>query len=193
MPTCTPSCGLGVFYVLGYSANRINRKRLVRSLLAEIWSQPQILILIPIPLCFIIVKFMWTNFYLPENVKQLLEFAKNKLKSREEALVSPLIRTCLQYLNIGDRTIASILHSCLDTICSLLVMVGMLLIVVVLTIFLSIEIYAESIHLITVVGNVVNNTIVSNPELKQLIPEGFSELDFFDEMIGNAYLYGRKW
>lgn len=39
----------------------------------------------------------------------------------------------------------------------------------------------------------VNTTIARNPELSQMFPEGLYEHGLLDDMIGNAYLYGRKW
>lgn len=44
--------------------------------------------------------------------------------------------------------------------------------------------------LVQIAGNVINNTVVHNPELRQLLPPGFD--DTIDSLIDNAYTYGRE-
>lgn len=44
------------------------------------------------------------------------------------------------------------------------------------------------------VGNVVNTTIKHHPEVLHFLPEGVKDFNsFFEEIVSNAYLYGRDW
>ncbi|RWS29146.1 transmembrane protein 245-like protein, partial [Leptotrombidium deliense] len=54
-------------------------------------------------------------------------------------------------------------------------------------------VYHESTHLMLLTGNLVNSTVVNNPELSQLFPGNFIEKTMIDEMMANAYIYGRNW
>lgn len=165
-------------------------------LLAQIWSKPHILILLPFPLAFVSLKWLWQRFYLPENVRTLWELVGTWFDSRKDALIHPTLRTLVQYLIIGDKTVAYGLEKSVDYLASLTVMCGLVCCLLLAGLFLSFEIYGESIHLVNLVSNVVNSTIVNNPELSGL----FGGQDIYgsnstliDEMVGNAYLYGRKW
>lgn len=39
-------------------------------------------------------------------------------------------------------------------------------------------------------GNVINSTVVHNPELRQLLPPSLEET--LDSVLDNAYIYGRE-
>lgn len=52
------------------------------------------------------------------------------------------------------------------------------------------QIYAEGIMLVQMTSNVINQTVVHNPELRQLLPPTFD--DTVDSLLDNAYQYGRE-
>lgn len=52
------------------------------------------------------------------------------------------------------------------------------------------KIYAEAIMMVQMTSNVINQTVVHNPELRQLLPPGWDET--VDSILDNAYLYGRE-
>ncbi|KAI4468773.1 transmembrane protein [Holotrichia oblita] len=54
----------------------------------------------------------------------------------------------------------------------------------------NIHIYAEGIMLVQMTSNVINQTVVHNPELRQLLPPTFD--DTVDSLLDNAYQYGRE-
>lgn len=56
--------------------------------------------------------------------------------------------------------------------------------------FLLMQIYAEGIMLVQMTSNVINQTVVHNPELRQLLPPTFD--DTVDSLLDNAYQYGRE-
>ncbi|RWS04421.1 transmembrane protein 245-like protein [Dinothrombium tinctorium] len=162
-------------------------------LLAQIWLRPQIIYLLLVPLLLLIFKWFFERLQNSEFIKTQLNFLKAFGESRKEALFHPIIRTFYQYLIIGDGMICESLQRSLDSICSLVVIFMMVICVLFATIFLSVQIYHESSHLMILTGNLVNSTVVNNPELSQLFPGNFIEKTMIDEMIGNAYHYGRNW
>lgn len=52
------------------------------------------------------------------------------------------------------------------------------------------QVYAEAIMLVQMTSNVINQTVVHNPELRQLLPPTFD--DTVDSILDNAYQYGRE-
>lgn len=44
--------------------------------------------------------------------------------------------------------------------------------------------------LVQTTGNVINSTVVHNPELRQLLPPSLDET--LDSVLDNAYMYGRE-
>jgi hypothetical protein len=54
----------------------------------------------------------------------------------------------------------------------------------------SFQIYAEAIMMVQMTGNVINQTVVHNPELRQLLPPAWD--DTVDSILDNAYQYGRE-
>lgn len=44
--------------------------------------------------------------------------------------------------------------------------------------------------LVQISSNIINQTVVHNPELRQLLPDTFD--DTLDSILDNAYLYGRE-
>jgi len=165
--------------------------------LAYVWLNPQILLLLPIPLVLLTLRWISSRFFLP---KQLFASALSSTKSwsekRKDALIHPVLRHTYQYLILGDKTMAHVLGKSLDTICSLTVILLVLISFILAAAFLTFQIYGESIHLVNVCGNIVNTTLTNHPEFSSLFSDNNSssaDMTFLDEMIGNAYFYGRKW
>lgn len=52
------------------------------------------------------------------------------------------------------------------------------------------QIYAEAIMLVQISSNIINQTVVHNPELRQLLPDTLD--DTLDSILDNAYMYGRE-
>lgn len=55
--------------------------------------------------------------------------------------------------------------------------------------YFFLKIHAESMHLVQVTSNLINNTLVHNPDIQGMLPEGLSTM--LDSMFDNAYEYGR--
>lgn len=165
--------------------------------LAYIWLNPQILLLLPVPLVLLTLRWMWNRFVLPDPLLSLQADINVWFEERKDALVHPVLRQVYQYLSLGDKTMAQVLGKSLDTLCSLSVIIMVLVLMILAAAFLTFQIYGESIHLVNVCGNIVNATLTNNPEITSLFSDNSTgnstDLTFLDEMIGNAYFYGRKW
>ncbi|KAF5293264.1 hypothetical protein FQR65_LT11004 [Abscondita terminalis] len=109
---------------------------------------------------------------------------------RYDALVPIPIRGLLKVLEKCNSNIKHSLRESIDTVASCVVIFGLLVFVMCASIFIAIQIYAEGIMLIQMTGNLFNQTVVHNPELRQLLPPTFD--DTMDSILDNAYQYGRE-
>ena len=163
-------------------------------LLAYIWKNPQILLLLPFPLAFFSLKWLWSQFAFLDVISCAMDVIFSTwFETRRDALVPPIIKTTFHYLRVGDKKLSEFIEKSLDSLCSLTVILIMLFGMLLAAVFLAFQIYGESIHLVNLMSSIVNTTLVNNPELSQMLPEGLYGADMVDELIGNAYLHGRKW
>ncbi|XP_076305231.1 transmembrane protein 245-like isoform X2 [Tachypleus tridentatus] len=148
-------------------------------ILTEFWLNLWLLNLLPLPVIYLMVKKL---------------VGMRWCQSRKEALVPAPVRGLAKILARGDRKVIDILENSIDTFTSISVILVVLVLATTGTIFLSLQIYGESMHLIEVTSNLINRVVVHNPELQQLLPEKLQDIQgTLDSMVGNAYIYGREW
>uniref|UniRef100_T1JEG2 Transmembrane protein 245 n=1 Tax=Strigamia maritima TaxID=126957 RepID=T1JEG2_STRMM len=112
-------------------------------------------------------------------------------EERKDAIFPVPVRGLIKLISGGDGKILSYVDSAIDTLVSLSTIVIVLFCTLFGTIFFAVQIHAESMHLVQVTSSLINRTVVNNPELQALLPEGLGEM--VDSMFDNAYVYGREW
>ena len=162
-------------------------------LLAHIWTSPHMLRLLPFPFAFFLIKKCLIGIHGSETYIILKDKVSSLLEARKEALLPPSVRMIVRYLVLGDNLVVDLLEKSLDSIVSLAVILIVLFALLLTAFFLALQIYGESIHLLSLMSNIINSMVINHPELSQLLPEGLYGTDLFNELVGNAYLYGRKW
>lgn len=82
----------------------------------------------------------------------------------------------------------------IDTLSSACV-IGIVAFIVVLTaLYLSLQIYSESVYLVEKVSTTANTILHSNPELKSFLPFGLASVhNIVDGAVKNTYHHGREW
>lgn len=82
----------------------------------------------------------------------------------------------------------------IDTISSACVIIIVAFIVIFTTLYLSIQIYTESVYLIEKVSVSANAILNNNPDLKSLLPDGITGVNsLLDGAVKNTYQHGREW
>ncbi|PSN29582.1 hypothetical protein C0J52_27811 [Blattella germanica] len=82
------------------------------------------------------------------------------------------------------------LHGSVDSAASVVVIFGITLLSVIGCILLSIQVYAEGIHMVYMGASVINSTVVRNSDMLGVVPEDWQEK--MNSILDNAYLYGRE-
>ncbi|KAK9875494.1 hypothetical protein WA026_007885 [Henosepilachna vigintioctopunctata] len=158
------------------------------------WKNVVLLPLLPLPILFYTFKHI--GFYLG-----IWQYVHAKICSiwraleiwcweRHDALVPIPIRGLYKITYRVNTAIKTLIRESIDTVCSCIVIVSLIVFLVCASIFIIIQIYAEAIMLVQITGNVINQTVVHNPELRQLLPTTFD--DTVDSVLDNAYQYGRE-
>ncbi|XP_044746913.1 transmembrane protein 245 [Coccinella septempunctata] len=158
------------------------------------WKNVVLLPLLPLPILLYVVKHIgsylriWqcinTNFWLMETAV-LLWF-----RERHDALVPIPIRGLNKIIHKINTSIKNAIRNSIDTVSSCVVILGLIVFLFCASVFIIIQIYAEAIMLVQITSNIINQTVVHNPELRQLLPDTFDET--VDSILDNAYLYGRE-
>eukprot|EP00105_Crassostrea_gigas_P045548 XP_019929696.1 PREDICTED: transmembrane protein 245 isoform X3 [Crassostrea gigas] len=109
--------------------------------------------------------------------------------ARSEVLAPRWVIGLLKLFSRGDAKMMSILEGSLDKFTSVLFIFILLIGSTLFTIFFAVQVHQESMHLFRISSNVLNNT----REYADWLPKGEDMQIAMDSMVGNAYLYGRKW
>lgn len=166
--------------------------------LAQLWRCIWLLHLTYVPLLYTITKRLGSHFgvwsWMRSRSRTLLIRLHCWYLERREAMFPGPVHGLWRLLREGDKRMVSLLKTSIDNITT----IGLILLVFVLaivgTVFLAVQVYGESMHLVEVTSGIINRTVVHNPELQQLLPETLQGVQVaLDSMLGDAYLYGRDW
>ncbi|KAG1678137.1 Transmembrane protein 245 [Nymphon striatum] len=117
------------------------------------------------------------------------------LGERKDALLPGPIRGVWTLVLKGDAKCMEYMDGAIDETISLIVILLMFIFAICATIFLFIQIYTESVHLVDLTSNLINRTIVHNPEIQEMLPAGLGEeiQTTINSAMDNAYHYGRNY
>ncbi|KAF7279665.1 hypothetical protein GWI33_006830 [Rhynchophorus ferrugineus] len=158
------------------------------------WKNIMLLPLLPLPILYYVVKHSGTYLglwrYLFEKISQIFQSVAKWCTERHDALVPVPIRGLYKVIHKINAAVKNAIKDSIDTVASCVVIIGLIVFLICASIFTALQIYAEGIMLIQMVGNVINQTVVQNPELRQLLPPTWDET--MDSVLDNAYQYGRE-
>ncbi|KAL3286205.1 hypothetical protein HHI36_000716 [Cryptolaemus montrouzieri] len=158
------------------------------------WKNVMLLPLLPLPILFYTFKHIglylgiWQCIY--AQFCSILTMSQEWFDERHDALVPIPIRGLYHVIHKVNTSIKTIIKDSIDTVSSCVVILGLIVFLFCASVFIVIQIYAEAIMLVQITSNVINQTVVHNPELRQLLPPTFD--DTLDSILDNAYLYGRE-
>jgi len=109
-----------------------------------------------------------------------------------KSVVFPPSVSCVHklYLHAQGKTLSVLKSSC-DSAAAIAVILGLLLCLVFGSLFLSLQAYKEGVYLVQTGSNIINQTIVNNPELQQILPAAWRPT--VESILNNAYLYVRNF
>lgn len=115
-------------------------------------------------------------------------------ETRREAIVPDFVRPLFRLLLKGDSKIRQMLERSIDSLTAIFIIIMLFLVATIGTVFMAVQVYGESVHLIDITSGIINRTVVHNAELQQLVPDTINNVHgAVDSMIGDAYTYGKDW
>ncbi|XP_034243899.1 transmembrane protein 245 isoform X1 [Thrips palmi] len=170
-------------YVLGWTC-----------LAVFIWNHMWLLHFLPVTIIVYLIKNLGHYFgvwkWMSANFEILLSSLSQWSAVRKEALCPPFVAGLMKIQISLRQQILHSLRDSVDSAASVLVILALLVFLLSTTIFITVNVYAEGIHLVHVAGNAINNTLSNNQEILALLPEGVQEK--LHLVLDNAYLYGRQ-
>ncbi|XP_011706785.1 PREDICTED: transmembrane protein 245 isoform X2 [Wasmannia auropunctata] len=158
-----------------------------------LWKHKWIAHILVIPLVYYIVKQFGSYFGFWEMILKYCDSVIQTLKSwcmeRHQALIPSNIRGLYKVSIIVDGKLRNILKGSVNAVATTSVILGLIVFTTCASIFITIQIYAEGLHLVQVTGEILNSTLMNNPDI-DWVPEKWEES--VNSVLDNAYTYGRS-
>ncbi|XP_068081448.1 transmembrane protein 245 isoform X2 [Anabrus simplex] len=123
-------------------------------------------------------------------LQNIRDIVFNWCEERRDALF-PVPVTGLYKLMVEiNLMILEIVKSSVDSAASIVVILGLIIFTTLTLIFLSVQMYSESILLLQMGGNAINNTFMRNSQLMEMLPASWQSQ--VDSVLDDAYSYGRQ-
>ncbi|XP_068209086.1 transmembrane protein 245-like isoform X2 [Palaemon carinicauda] len=182
------------------SSNMYLKGVFVACVLVELWQHNYLLPLLPLAMLYYLIKKLASR-YLSWGVKSgsaVSSAASSACDSlvtwadvRRSALFPPPIKGVVKLFVRSDHHLVLVFSSTVDAIVTLLLILAVIVFAVTASIFLAVQIQGESMALVTIGSQVINSTVVNNPQFLELLPEGLG--DVVSSALDEGYLYGREW
>ncbi|XP_018058919.1 PREDICTED: transmembrane protein 245 isoform X2 [Atta colombica] len=158
-----------------------------------LWKHRWIAHILVIPLVYYIVKQLGSYFgfwnMILGHCNSMIEILKSWCMDRHQALIPSNIRGLYKISVIVDEKLRNILKNSVNAVATTSVILGLIVFVTCASIFIMIQIYAEGLHLVQVTGEILNSTLMSNPDI-DWVPEKWEES--VNSVLDNIYTYGRS-
>ncbi|XP_049960516.1 transmembrane protein 245 [Schistocerca serialis cubense] len=127
---------------------------------------------------------------LKDNIYILYSSVENWCTERLNALFpAPVIGLYKIFLRCNEKLVEAI-KNLIDTAASITVILALIIFLCCTSVFLALQVYAEGINLVQIMGSAINNTLVKNSQLSELLPKDWEQQ--VDTLVDNAYVYGRE-
>ncbi|XP_042878564.1 transmembrane protein 245-like isoform X4 [Penaeus japonicus] len=169
---------------------------LVACILVELWQHNYLLPLLPLAMIYYIIKKVASKYLLwGTALSDVMNHAWDKVlmwaEARKAAILPPPVKGVIKLLVRTDHRLVVALSAGVDAIVTLLLILAVIFFAVTASIFLAVQIQGESMALVTLGSQMINSTVVNNPQFLELLPEGLG--DVVSNALDEGYLYGREW
>ncbi|XP_008554511.1 transmembrane protein 245 [Microplitis demolitor] len=157
------------------------------------WKHKWILTILTVPIAWYFTKQIGKYFgvwdIIQRRINKFVQFFKTWYYERRHALIPAHVKGLYKICTIIDKEIREILKRSVDAVATTAVIFFLLVFSFCASLFIVIQIYAEGMHLIQITGEIINTTLVHNPDI-DWVPEQWE--NSVNSVLDNAYTYGRS-
>ncbi|KOC59715.1 Transmembrane protein 245 [Habropoda laboriosa] len=144
-------------------------------------------------IAFYIIKQLGNYFGLWKIIGRQCNIVMHGIKAwcieRHQALLPTNVRGLYKVGIIIDEKLTKVLKASVDSVVTIAVVLGLLVFTICTSIFITIQVYTEGIHLIQITGEILNSSLMSNPDIDWLPDQWENSVN---SVLDNAYTYGRS-